>query len=130
MRKAHILAEGDPKVVRDKKLSTNSNLTLAIFPIFTVLKKEQVIEELKKVVDPELGIDIYTLGLIYNVSIEEKKVNIRMTLTSPMCPYGPQIIEDVKRRINSLEGGIKVETEIVFNPPWEIPKEVRSILGI
>ena len=95
-----------------------------------MLKKEQVIEELKKVVDPELGIDIYTLGLIYNISIEEKKVNIRMTLTSPMCPYGPQIIEDVKRRINSLEGGIKVETEIVFNPPWEIPKEVRSILGI
>ena len=130
MRKAHILAEGDPKVVRDKKLSTNSNLTLAIFPIFTMLKKEQVIEELKKVVDPELGIDIYTLGLIYNISIEDKKVNIRMTLTSPMCPYGPQIIEDVKRRINSLEGGIKVETEIVFNPPWEIPKEVRSILGI
>ncbi|MBS3156394.1 metal-sulfur cluster assembly factor [Candidatus Woesearchaeota archaeon] len=95
-----------------------------------MLKKEQVIEELKKVVDPELGIDIYTLGLIYNISIEDKKVNIRMTLTSPMCPYGPQIIEDVKRRINSLEGGIKVETEIVFNPPWEIPKEVRSILGI
>ena len=95
-----------------------------------MLKKEQVIEELKKVVDPELGIDIYTLGLIYNISIEDKKVNIRMTLTSPMCPYGPQIIEDVKRRINSLERGIKVETEIVFNPPWEIPKEVRSILGI
>ena len=95
-----------------------------------MLKKEQIIEELKKVVDPELGIDIYTLGLIYNVSIEEKKVNIRMTLTSPMCPYGPQIIEDVKHRVSSLEKGIKVETEIVFNPPWEIPKEVRSILGI
>ncbi len=95
-----------------------------------MVEKEQVIKELKKVVDPELGLDIYTLGLIYNISVEDKKVNIRMTLTSPMCPYGPQIVEDVKRRVGSLGKGVEVNTEIVFNPPWEIPNEVRSILGI
>jgi len=89
--------------------------------------KEQVIEELKKVVDPELGMDIYTLGLIYNIEIEDK-INIKMTLTSPMCPYGPQIIEDVKEKVGSLKK--EVTTEIVFDPPWEIPQEVRSILGI
>lgn len=90
--------------------------------------KEQVTEQLKKVVDPELGMDIYTLGLIYNIEVKDKKVNIKMTLTSPMCPYGPQIVEDVKTRVKSLN--VEPIIELVFSPSWEIPKEVRSILGI
>lgn len=93
-----------------------------------MITKEQIIEQLKKVVDPELGMDIYTLGLIYNIDVKDKKVNIRMTLTSPMCPYGPQIVEDVKTRVKSLQAEPNIE--LVFSPPWEIPKEVRSILGI
>ena len=93
-----------------------------------MIKEEKVIEELKKVVDPELGMDIYTLGLIYNIEIKDNKIDIRMTLTSPMCPYGPQIIEDVKEKVGALTP--EVNTEIVFDPPWEIPQEVRSILGI
>ncbi|MBI4159111.1 metal-sulfur cluster assembly factor [Candidatus Woesearchaeota archaeon] len=90
--------------------------------------KDQVIEQLKKVVDPELGMDIYTLGLVYNIDIKDKKINIKMTLTSPMCPYGPQIVEDVKSRIKALNAELVIE--LVFSPPWEISKEVRSILGI
>ncbi|MBI2107323.1 metal-sulfur cluster assembly factor [Candidatus Woesearchaeota archaeon] len=93
-----------------------------------MITKEQVTEQLKKVVDPELGMDVYTLGLIYNIDIKDKKINIKMTLTSPMCPYGPQIVEDVKTRIKLLNAEPIIE--LVFSPPWEIPKEVRSILGI
>jgi len=93
-----------------------------------MITKEQVIEQLKKVVDPELGMDIYTLGLIYNIYVKDKKINVKMTLTSPMCPYGPQIVEDVKSRIKSLNAELVIE--LVFNPPWEIPKEIRSILGV
>lgn len=93
-----------------------------------MITKNQVIEQLKKVVDPELGMDIYTLGLIYNIDVKDKKINIRMTLTSPMCPYGPQIVEDVKSRIKSLSAEPVIE--LIFSPPWEIPKEIRSILGV
>ena len=104
-----------------------SNPALAILKM---LKKEQIIEELKKVVDPELGLDVYTLGLIYEIKIKGKKVDIKMTLTSPMCPYGPQIIEEIKSRVGSINKEIEVQPILVFDPPWKISDEIRSILGI
>ena len=95
--------------------------------------KEQVIEVLKKVNDPEIQYDIYSLGLIYNVEIEGNKVKILMTFTSPMCPYGPQLLDDVRRQVSSIEGVGEVVVELTFNPVWgpdKMTEEAKIALGI
>lgn len=95
--------------------------------------KEQVIETLKKVYDPEIQYDIYSLGLIYDVGIEGNKVKILMTLTSPMCPYGPQLMDDVRRQVSAIEGVGEVELELTFSPAWspdKMTEEAKIALGI
>jgi len=89
-------------------------------------KKKPIIEKIKTIEDPELGIDIWTLGLIYNIEVENNKVNIRMTFTSIMCPVGPTIIESVKNKLTDY----KVSVEVVFDPPWEPTEELREMLGV
>jgi metal-sulfur cluster biosynthetic enzyme len=93
------------------------------------LTHEKIIEGLKQVVDPELSLDIYTLGLVYNISITDDKLTIQMTLTSPMCPYGPQILAEVTDQMKNL-GAEKPEIDLVFEPPWEPNDEVKELLGI
>ncbi len=92
--------------------------------------KEQVIAQLKKVQDPELGLDVWTLGLIYDITIEKTKIVIKMTLTTPMCPYGPMMIADVERRVKELKGVTAVKVDITFNPPWKPNEEIRELLGV
>ena len=95
--------------------------------------KEQVIEVLKKVNDPEIQYDIYSLGLIYNVEIEGSKVKILMTFTSPMCPFGPQLLDDVRRQVSAIEGVGEVVVELTFNPVWgpdKMTEEAKIALGI
>ncbi|MEK6903804.1 MAG: metal-sulfur cluster assembly factor [Nanoarchaeota archaeon] len=91
--------------------------------------KEKIIEALKKVKDPEIGLDIWTLGLVYNIHAKEKNAQIKMTFTSPLCPFGPMLILDVKREVQKI-GYKDVNVEIVFNPPWKPSKEVRAMLGV
>lgn len=98
-----------------------------------MVDKEEVIEILKKVYDPEIQYDIYSLGLIYDVKIEGRKVNILMTLTSPMCPYGPALLDDVRRHVSSISGVGEVEVEITFSPAWspdKMTEEAKIALGI
>ena len=98
-----------------------------------MVEKEQVIEILKKVYDPEIQYDIWSLGLVYNIEIEGRKVKILMTFTSPMCPYGPALLDDVRRHISSIEGVGEVEVEITFTPVWgpeKMTEEARMGLGI
>jgi len=92
--------------------------------------KEEIIEKLKQVIDPEIGIDIYTLELIYDVKLEGEVAKIRMTLTSPMCPYGPQLLQEVKDKTGSLEGVKEVDIDLTFDPPWEPSQELRATLGV
>lgn len=95
--------------------------------------KEQVIEVLKKVNDPEIQLDIWSLGLVYNVEVEGNKVKILMTFTSPMCPYGPQLLDDVRRQVSSIEGVGEVAVELTFNPVWgpdKMTEEAKIALGI
>ena len=95
--------------------------------------KEQVIEVLKKVNDPEIQYDIYSLGLIYNVEIEGSKVKILMTFTSPMCPFGPQLLDDVRRQVSAIEGVGEVVVELTFNPVWgpdKMTEEAKIALWI
>lgn len=92
--------------------------------------KEQIIEALKKVQDPEIGIDIWTLGLIYELNIQEGRVYVKMTLTTPFCPYGPELVEQVKQAVSSVEGVASVELDLTFDPPWQPSEELRTMMGL
>jgi FeS assembly SUF system protein len=81
--------------------------------------KEKIIAEIKKVYDPEIPVNIYDLGLIYNIEIKnENEAYIEMTLTSPNCPVADSLPRMVKENISSIEGIIKVDLKLVWNPPW------------
>lgn len=101
--------------------------------------EELVREELKKVIDPELFVNIVDLGLIYNVELaeptEEGKINVKidMTMTSPMCPAGPQMIANSKQVLGQVENVGEVEVKIVLDPPWSpdrMSEDARDQLGI
>lgn len=102
------------------------------------LCEEVVLEELKKVIDPELFVNIVDLGLIYVVNIHEpvedrRKISIDMTMTSPMCPAGPQLIGNSKQVLGALPGVSEVEVRIVLDPPWtpdRMTEAARDQLGI
>ncbi len=81
--------------------------------------KDKVIAEIKKVYDPEIPVNIYDLGLIYNIEVKnENEAYIEMTLTSPNCPVADSLPKMVKDNINSIEGIKKVDLKLVWNPPW------------
>jgi len=93
-------------------------------------KKELVIEALKKVIDPELFIDVWTLGLIYEVEVEDEACKIKMTFTSVACPMGPQLVGDVKEKVLQVEDIAEVEVEVVFQPPWQPSEDLKAMMGI
>ena len=81
--------------------------------------KEEVIKEIKKIFDPEIPVNIYELGLIYKIDIiEEKKVNIDMTLTTPNCPVADSLPKMVKNNILKIEGVSDVDLKLIWDPPW------------
>ena len=81
--------------------------------------KEKVILEIKKIYDPEIPVNIYELGLIYKINIENaKKVNIEMTLTSPNCPVAESLPKMVKDNILKIDGVDDVDLKLVWDPPW------------
>ena len=85
--------------------------------------KEKVILEIKKIYDPEIPVNIYELGLIYNIKInEDKKVDIEMTLTSPNCPVAESLPNMVKDNIMNVEGVTHVDLKLVWDPPWSKDK--------
>ena len=91
--------------------------------------KENVIEALKTVEDPELFLDIYFLGLIYEIDIADELVNITMTFTSPMCPAGPYLVDQVTSKVGEVEGVSEVKVEVTFDPPWTPSDEVKGMMG-
>ena len=81
--------------------------------------KEKIISEIKKIYDPEIPVNIYELGLIYKIEIiDEKKVNIDMTLTTPNCPVADSLPKMVKNNILKIEGISDVDLNLVWDPPW------------
>lgn len=98
-----------------------------------MLKDQDVFNALKGVIDPELGINVVDLGLVYGVEINEEAVRVEMTLTSPGCPLAGLIDQMVKSAVGKLEGVERVELELVWDPPW-IPammsEEVREEFGV
>jgi len=85
--------------------------------------KNKVIEEIKKIYDPEIPVNIYELGLIYKLEVDEKnKVNVDMTLTSPNCPVAESLPNQVKENIMKVDGVSDVELKLVWEPPWNKDK--------
>ena len=89
-------------------------------------------QKLKNVIDPELGVDIISLGLVYDVKVEDHLAKILMTLTTPGCPFGPIFDAMIKNELESLKEIRQVKVEITFDPPWDPSKvdtETRKALG-
>ena len=85
--------------------------------------KSKVIDKIKKIYDPEIPVNIYELGLIYRIDVDEKnKVNIDMTLTSPNCPVAESLPKEVKDNIMKVEGVSDVNLNLVWEPPWDKDK--------
>ena len=82
--------------------------------------KEKIVSEIKKIYAPEIPVNIYELGLIYDISVNDKKeVHIKMTLTSPNCPVAESLPQEVKDSVKQLNGIEKVELDLVWDPPWD-----------
>ena len=82
--------------------------------------KNKVISEIKKIYDPEIPVNIYELGLIYDVTVDENnKVYVKMTLTSPNCPVAESLPNEVKNSIKEIKGVSEVELDLVWEPPWD-----------
>ena len=98
-----------------------------------MISTDTIRKALRGVKDPELNLNIMDIGLVYDVEVSEAgEVHIRMTLTSPGCPAGPEIVGDVKRTVEELEGVKSAEVEIVWEPYWTPEKmdpRVRAFLG-
>ena len=98
----------------------------------TTIDVEEVMEALASVIDPELGLDFVELGLIYGVEIEGGRVHVSYTLTTPGCPIGPHVAEQMEEFIGEVEGVESVESELTFTPAWSperMSEDAKFALG-
>lgn len=95
---------------------------------------DEIREALRVVEDPEIGLSIMDLGLVYDAEVQDKSVKVTMTLTTPFCPAGPFITGQVEEVVGSMPGVEKVDVELTFSPPWDprtmASDEVKAMLGI
>ncbi len=98
-----------------------------------MVTKEEVIQTLKTVNDPEIGIDLIDLGLIYNLEVNKDEVMIKMTMTAPSCPLTDWILFDAQKNVEAMKGVKKCDIELVWDPPWTpdmISDEARKMLNM
>ncbi len=101
----------------------------------TILDIEtEIVRVLKNIYDPEIPVNIYDLGLIYEIDVDDdKNAKITMTLTAPNCPVADSLIDDIHRQINDIEGIKKAEINLTFDPPWDqdmLSDEAKLELGL
>ena len=97
-----------------------------------MVSEEAVIGKLRECLDPELGVNIVDLGLVYGVTVEGSRVNVLMTLTTAGCPLDSYFTKDISARLKSLKGISDVSVELTFSPPWtptKMSQESKDILG-
>ena len=95
--------------------------------------EKQIRDALKGVKDPELGLDLVVLGLVYDIEVEEEDVKATISLTSPLCPVAGQIVEDARQAIEGVDGVESANVELTFDPPWtpeRMNPVVRASLGL
>ena len=97
-----------------------------------MVDEDDVIDALSNVIDPELGLDFVELGLVYGIEVDEGTVNITFTLTTPACPIGPQVSEQMKEFVGEVPGVEEVVPNMVFTPPWtpeKMSEDAKFALG-
>ena len=97
-----------------------------------MIDQDDVLEALSNVIDPELGLDFVELGLIYGIELDGSKVHVTYTLTTPACPIGPQVAEQIDEFVGELEGVDEVIPNMVFSPPWtpdRMSEDAKFALG-
>jgi metal-sulfur cluster biosynthetic enzyme len=97
-----------------------------------MVTQEAIIEKLRECLDPELGINIVDLGLVYSINIDDSNIGVQMTLTTPGCPLDSYFVKDITTKLKTLKGVKDVFVELTFDPPWNPAKmsdETRDILG-
>ena len=97
------------------------------------ISEKAVRKALRTVKDPELHLDLVVLGLVYDIEIEDSNVQVRISLTTPMCPAAPQIVKDARAAVAGVEGVENAEVQLTFDPPWtpeRISPLIRSSLGL
>jgi metal-sulfur cluster biosynthetic enzyme len=98
-----------------------------------MITKEEVMQVLKTVDDPEVGVDVVNLGLIYGLDVEDDIVKIKMTMTTPNCPLTDWILFDVQKKVEKMEGAKECDIELIWEPPWTpdmISEEARKMLNL
>jgi metal-sulfur cluster biosynthetic enzyme len=98
-----------------------------------MLEQDAIVGALRSVVDPELNVNIVDLGLVYTVQSREDEVDVEMTLTTPACPAGPEILRNAVAALEKLEGVSKANVKLVMSPPWSpdrMSDAARDELGI
>ena len=98
-----------------------------------MVTKEEIVTVLKDCYDPEIPINIWDLGLVYDINIQEGNVGIKMTLTAPGCMMGGMIADDVKAKLKALNGVKDAKVDLVFDPPWtpdKMSEEAKAQMGI
>jgi metal-sulfur cluster biosynthetic enzyme len=97
-----------------------------------MIEQDDVLEALSNVIDPELGLDFVELGLVYGVEIDGGTVHVTFTLTTPACPIGPQVSEQMQEFVGELPGVEEVVPNMVFTPPWtpdKMSEDAKFALG-
>jgi metal-sulfur cluster biosynthetic enzyme len=97
-----------------------------------MVDEDDVIDALSNVIDPELGLDFVELGLIYGIEVEGGDVHVTFTLTSPGCPIGPQVSEQIDEFVSEVDGVTSVESSMTFSPPWtpdRMTEDAKFALG-
>lgn len=84
--------------------------------------RDQIIEEIKKIYDPEIPVNIWDLGLIYDINVNDKNITIEMTFTSPTCPMMEDILNQVRENVESVAYGRNVDVKLVWDPAWDVSK--------
>lgn len=98
-----------------------------------MIEHETLIQALKTVIDPELNVNVVDLGLVYSVQTDEDRVAVEMTLTSPACPMGPEILRNTVAALEKVEGVAKADVRLVMSPPWtpdRMSDDARDELGM
>jgi metal-sulfur cluster biosynthetic enzyme len=130
---AHVLSDTRSKWLETKKTRTASSSTgRGAATLILMPTREEVIEALKVVEDPELGMDIVELGLLYDVAVDGSKVHVTYSLTSMGCPVGPMIEQQITETVAEMDGVENVESELTWDPPWSPEKmsdDAKFVLG-
>jgi len=92
----------------------------------------ELLEALRRIIDPELGLNIVDLGLVYGVRVDDGRATVRMTTTTPACPIGAYLVDEIRWALFSLPGIVDVEIEVTYDPPWSpdrMSEEAKVLLG-